>query len=362
MRVSDLKLERAKQTLKTVRESSSIDFLKQLADISLLLFDQALDTEQISSLDIELRKNVESDLEESIDQLAELHTKIATEIDRPTIFWAFFKIAKSCLLGLRLNSSFKQTDVELRNFIDSHRTDFFGEEKIRVDYLVNGLGRDVLEHRLTTALNALRDQGLKAAEPLKRENDRSVESLQKLAVVEKDSKNLVDLLHGQTEKLNFIGLSQGFQRLSEETEKSISAPLLWLKVCSVSMLLVPAAGFFTAGLIESVPLRWWQATIPLVTIELALFFFFRVLLQRYQSLKAQLLQIKLRFNLCAFVENYSEFAARIRKSPDDRTLDKFEALIFSGITPDPQNVPSQFDGIDQLTNLLKAVSGGPSKG
>jgi hypothetical protein len=33
-------------------------------------------------------------------------------------------------------------------------------------------------------------------------------------------------------------------------------------------------------------------------------------------------------------------------------------MIFAGISADPEKVPSQFDGLEQLVNLFKAVKGG----
>ncbi|HHR6023614.1 TPA: hypothetical protein ACS714_003740 [Providencia alcalifaciens] len=82
-------------------------------------------------------------------------------------------------------------------------------------------------------------------------------------------------------------------------------------------------------------------------------YFFRVSLQNYNSIKAELTQIKLRMNLCMFVDHYSDFS----KNKDNReALEKFENIIFSNIQPNENNIPSTFDGLEQLASLIESVT------
>ncbi|WP_311747061.1 hypothetical protein [Proteus terrae] len=82
-------------------------------------------------------------------------------------------------------------------------------------------------------------------------------------------------------------------------------------------------------------------------------YFFRVALQNYNSIKAELTQINLRKNLCMFVDNYSDFS----KTKDNRdALEKFENIIFSNIQLNENNIPSTFDGLEQLASLIESLS------
>lgn len=45
----------------------------------------------------------------------------------------------------------------------------------------------------------------------------------------------------------------------------------------------------------------WQKMLPVITLELILIYFFRVILNNYQSLQAQIIQIELRQALCQFI-------------------------------------------------------------
>lgn len=93
---------------------------------------------------------------------------------------------------------------------------------------------------------------------------------------------------------------------------------------------------------------------PLITIEVLLIYFFRVVLVHFQSIKTQLLQLELRKSLCQFIESDSTFSADI-KARDPSALEKFENLVFSGLISSEENLPSTFDGIEQLAKLFKGI-------
>ncbi|WP_314325978.1 hypothetical protein, partial [Comamonas aquatica] len=51
------------------------------------------------------------------------------------------------------------------------------------------------------------------------------------------------------------------------------------------------------------------------------------------------------------VQDYTEFSSdAAKKSPE--TLKKFESVIFSNIVTTPKKIPSTFDGIESITNLI----------
>ncbi|MGC4062247.1 MAG: hypothetical protein QM749_15930 [Aquabacterium sp.] len=98
------------------------------------------------------------------------------------------------------------------------------------------------------------------------------------------------------------------------------------------------------------------ASTPIAAIELLFIYFFRVILSNYHSIRKQMLQIELRKSLCEFIQSYADYAKGI-KEKDKTALEKFENLIFSGIVMDDQNLPSTFDGLEQIAKLIEAAKG-----
>lgn len=157
---------------------------------------------------------------------------------------------------------------------------------------------------------------------------------------------------------NFVGLYQGFDDLANEKKSELDGILFWLKLLSVIIFLPIITEFLVIyrsidnisairdGLLASI-----FPTLSLVAISI---YYFRVLLFNYKSVKSQLLQIDLRKTLCRFIQSYSEYASKI-KSQDADVLDKFERIIFSGIVTEDGNLPSTFDGVEQIGNFIKSI-------
>lgn len=160
---------------------------------------------------------------------------------------------------------------------------------------------------------------------------------------------------------NFVGLHEGFNKLSEVKnieKKSLRCALIFLG------LLIP--GLLIAELwclilhfenfnkifnkIED-KLILATATMSIVAI---LFYYFRIFLHNYKSVKSQILQIELRKTLCQFIQNYANYSSELKKNNND-ALQKFENIIFSGIVSDDEKLPSTYDGLEQLSNFIKSV-------
>jgi len=93
-----------------------------------------------------------------------------------------------------------------------------------------------------------------------------------------------------------------------------------------------------------------------IALQIFLFYFFRIVLIHFRTVKAHILQLDLRVSLCQFIQSYAKYAAEIKKS-DSASLEKFESLIFSGIVSNDEKLPSTLDGLDQLSSLFKSVQG-----
>lgn len=173
------------------------------------------------------------------------------------------------------------------------------------------------------------------------------------------SEKLNESLVMQLNKFNFVGLYKGFAELGENKTKELK----WARVFMLALgALIPVPLLieiftFTENVALSSGWSSLAKVIPILSLTLILVYFFRVSLLNFNSIRAQLIQIDLRKSLCQFIQNYATYAKDIREHNTD-LLVKFEEVIFSNIMPSEDKIPSTFDGIEQLTNLIGAFKKG----
>lgn len=174
----------------------------------------------------------------------------------------------------------------------------------------------------------------------------------------------LEALSDQIKKLssdyNFVNLVHGFSSIRTKKNKELFTSFVSAIALATLLLAAPAIQisfiFVNLSEIERHKLTLVYSLPSLVAIELFILYFFRIVLLQFRSVKAQLLQIDLRIALCQFIEGYSDYASKIRKQ-DASSLKRFESLIFSGLVLDGSDIPSTFDGLDQLTGILKSLKG-----
>ncbi|MCL1146978.1 hypothetical protein L2747_13310 [Shewanella marinintestina] len=193
------------------------------------------------------------------------------------------------------------------------------------------------------------------------EESKQLKSQWDLEIVEKESSvnDLKSKLDEYKIGFNFVGLYKGFNELADKKEierKFLIKSLLGLGF----LILLPLLIQFGVSLFRPSPpgtaLFDLFSLMPLISIEIILVYFFRIVLHNYKSAKTQIVQIELRKTLCQFIQSYAQYASTIKKN-DATALEKFENLIFSGIMPDSEKLPATFDGIDQLSSFFKNVKG-----
>ncbi len=190
------------------------------------------------------------------------------------------------------------------------------------------------------------------AEKLKEKWDEEIKSKELIVATLKDK------LEKYKIGFNFVGLYQGFSILAEKKKKEA-----FLLFCSLIMMGILILIPLIAEIIFAVTNLYGDkglgidhiiVLIPIISIEIILIYFFRVILLNHRSVKAQIMQIELRQTLCQFIQSYTDYSSEIKKQ-DDKALEKFENLIFSGVLSDPEKFPSIFDGIEQIGNLIKNI-------
>lgn len=181
-----------------------------------------------------------------------------------------------------------------------------------------------------------------------------------LSEKEQTVNSLKETLDKQETAFNFVGLYDGFNKLLKTKileSRILLSSLVTMGIVMIVPLLCTIFGWLPVNILkdeETIP--HLLKLVPFISLEVLLIYFFRVILQNYKSVKAQILQIELRQTLCQFIQNYADYSKDIKKD-DPTVLEKFENLIFSGIINDAQNLPSTFDGMDQIGKLFSTIKG-----
>lgn len=281
-----------------------------------------------------------------------------TEFTDEKTFWlAFFTYVIVKERSFK-NGTFSEIDLRLANYFDSNNSRFNAEQKMRIDFLRLNLPR----HLLTQTAKNLKQDHVNAVqkniEKLEEINAKIQTWDSKITYWNARAEALENNLKESAEKLNFVGLAKAFSNLIEEKNAEKRVQVIWMFILGITLLLLPTLSKLVTSHFNielKLELASLSYVMPFLIAELVSLYFFRIFLHNFYSIKTQLLQLKLRHSLCAFIEGYSEFVERSKKSSDDRLFEKFESMIFSGISPDPLNVPNHFDGFEQISKLIKDV-------
>jgi hypothetical protein len=158
---------------------------------------------------------------------------------------------------------------------------------------------------------------------------------------------------------NFVGLNQGFLNLAEKKTSELKKILFLLTFIGLLILAPLIVQYFHVYQLDitsdmKIELDHFFLFIPIFSIEIILIYFFRIVLHNYRSVKAQIMQIELRQTLCQFIQNYAEYSNEIKKN-NPSALEKFENLIFSGVLSNSENLPSTYDGLEQIAAFIKNI-------
>jgi hypothetical protein len=171
-------------------------------------------------------------------------------------------------------------------------------------------------------------------------------------------KQLKENLEQYESAFNFVGLHQGFEDLSVAKSKEKSNIKFWLNFLGV-LITVPllVEGVIIWAHIQNIDkLRnaLLISVVPTVSLAAILIFYFRVLLQNFNSTKSQILQIELRKTLCRFIQSYVVYAEKMSEK-NQSSLGKFENIIFSSLASSDDKLPSTFDGLEKISDIVKAI-------
>ncbi|SNV77484.1 hypothetical protein [Haemophilus pittmaniae] len=265
-----------------------------------------------------------------------------------------------------LNEIWYRFKNEAKEFISEdnypHRLNNLITGGFDIDVINNYLG-----HIFPQAFSNYEDKVKEAEEKLNNIDGKiklETENLKSLLFEKEEKvKTLASKLEEQKIGFNFVGLSKGFENLLSKKRISKWTSFSIMTIFCILLITVPIVfigGRFLNWLSEY-NINWndigWEHTLPIFGLEFVLIYFFRVVLTHYNSIQTQIMQIELRQSLCQFIQSYGDYAKEI-KEKDGASLEKFENLIFSSILSTPDKVPSTFDGLEQLSNLIKNLKSG----
>ncbi|KKZ59662.1 hypothetical protein [Haemophilus haemolyticus] len=266
--------------------------------------------------------------------------------DKPEIFDAY----NTWEIFLRNEFQIKGQGIFDFNYYKNLKNDRF------LDYFY--LSLSIQERKFKSKLEQLENakvNGLREINERKGTLDSELQNFDKNIIKNRNETNeLASLLEKQKTAFNFVGLSKGFEKILKKKTcaKWTSFVLLFLITLSMFTIL----GYYHNSLPDEPTeiFDFWKFLMPYLGLEFILLYLFRVVLKHYNSIQTQIMQIELRQSLCQFIQSYADYAKEI-KEKDGTSLDKFENLIFSSIVSTSEQVPSTFDGLEHITNLIKSA-------
>jgi hypothetical protein len=269
-------------------------------------------------------------------------------------------------LVFRSNSDLRLGDdfYEFNNFVAASRSQFSKENEFIFEF------RDELPFYILRE-EYHSDHAIRIAQAVKSTDVTKVEdfintrdtTLNKIDAWNNDYQNKLTQVQALQDKLekhqtafNFVGLYDGFSQLESQKKvdlKRCEKEYDWLRVGVFS---IPVFELIWILLNYNILEKEWSHIVllglPTVSIIILLLYFIRVALHEIKSIKSQIMQIELRMTLCQFIQNYADTSKELKKN-NEEAFEKFESLIFSSIVSSDENIPTTFDGMEQLASLVK---------
>lgn len=288
------------------------------------------------------------ELENTLPTISEKSLSDQTAIRLLAIFF-YFALEREFQLNVRSNAV---TEIN-RNLDKLH--DGERDTLIRINQTV---GADILKYYLNHSDFRTIREILELNTTAKKERDAWDENFKKQMEAINENKQYLENMRTNS---GFVALKFGFQRLLDSKTEEATRSSHYLVLFGAALLIVPFVEilyFMSKGFsINTEPTTLVGILLPAITIQLLLVYFFRINLITYKSLRAQQLQIDLRVSICQFFESYAEFVSKNEKL--QRSVSKFENMMFSSIVASETAIPSVFDGTEQIIKIFDALKKSP---
>jgi hypothetical protein len=247
--------------------------------------------------------------------------------------------------------------LEIHAFVDENMLTFPAAMRRRLIYaqyrMTAEVAKELVRHPNILKVHQMLDEVDKADEYKRLWQNEYTQEKTRLDAMDA---NLKELMHGY----NFVGLTKGFESIAKKKEGEKKVAFGSMLALGASILL-PILGELLLVICrptyvkENAPVLLYSLP-ALITLEVVLVYFFRVVLAQFRSVRAQILQLELRMSLCQFIQSYADYADELKKK-SATTLDRFESVVFSGLLATEEQLPATFDGMEQLISAAKAIKG-----
>ncbi|HDS3617136.1 TPA: hypothetical protein QIX88_003902 [Klebsiella pneumoniae subsp. pneumoniae] len=173
---------------------------------------------------------------------------------------------------------------------------------------------------------------------------------------QKDISEYVNKLKDFKSEFNFVLLSKAFSNLREQKKKEYNINNFIVIFFSIFLVFIPLMALMN-HIVAWYPVELNLSTLayylPILSLELLMFYFMRLYYIEGKSIKAQMLQIDQRLSLCEFIHDYVE--TKNNSGTEKESWSLFEKLIFSPIQVTSENIPSLLDGASSIAELAGKV-------
>lgn len=202
----------------------------------------------------------------------------------------------------------------------------------------------------------------KAQEQIEKASDNLKALINRAENSQKDISTYVDKLNEYKSEYNFVLLSKAFSNLLHTKQDEYQKNHYSVIFFSVLLVLIPT-GALINHIFELYKVEFNLSALayylPILSLELLMFYFMRLYYIEGKAIKAQLLQIEQRLSLCEFIHDYVETKSKSGSEKESWSL--FEKLIFSPIQVSSENIPSLLDGASSIAELAGKVLSRDSK-
>ncbi|ATZ94405.1 hypothetical protein [Dickeya fangzhongdai] len=216
---------------------------------------------------------------------------------------------------------------------------------------------DVVKEKATSFSSDVSNMYTNAQQTIKQDKETIVHMVDDIKTKVREINALDDKVSRLRTEYNFVGLSSGFNKIKEKKEEELRKVEVYYQNLFGCIFIAPVIVFILHFIKSDFYPTDYSALFlffPLLTVELALIYFFRLSYLEAKSIRTQLVQIELRLSLCAFIEGYVDYRKKVEmKEPDLFKL--FDSMIFSPIQVNENNIPSMFDGVEAIANLVDKV-------
>lgn len=159
----------------------------------------------------------------------------------------------------------------------------------------------------------------------------------------------------ETERLSFVTLVKAFNDLLKTKNIDLANAITTMQVMGTILVVIPIAVLYAlfCGLVLNKMNLFYYFIPGAATLIIFLTYFFRLAYSNYKATKVQIMQLQMRRALCQFIQEYVKFSDN--HSSSQHSLLGFENAIFGALVDDPKEIPTAFDGLDQIARLLEAI-------